>query len=166
MTTTVSPEEFRFVAFDAGQIRSVGDGLLSVDRVVFGHVRHGGAKIDREAPEEALDRDFAVEGALIPVGAGESDRGDGGDGGEAEGLLEPAELLVAGRVGHPAGLDQRQVRLGNARTAGQLVERKAQPASLAAKFGPERFHGTSRPASHSTTAFYRAQTSLHISVVT
>jgi hypothetical protein len=29
MTTTVSPEEFRFVSFDAEQIRNVADGLLA-----------------------------------------------------------------------------------------------------------------------------------------
>src|SRR5688500_7862156 len=55
-------------------------------------------------------------------------------------LLELAELLVAGRVGHAAGLDQREVRLGNARPPGQLVEREPEPTALAAKFGTERFH--------------------------
>ena len=56
-------------------------------------------------------------------------------GGEAERLLEAAELFVAGRVGDAAGLDQREVRLGNAGPPRQLVERKPEPAALSAKFG-------------------------------
>jgi hypothetical protein len=59
---------------------------------------------------------------------------------KTQGLLELAELLVAGRVGDAPGLDQREVRLGNARPPGQLVEREPEPAALAAKFGAERFH--------------------------
>src|SRR5688500_5206875 len=61
-------------------------------------------------------------------------------GGTPERLLEPAELLVARRALDPAGFDQREVRLGDAGLAGQLVEGEPQPAALAAKFGAERFH--------------------------
>ena len=58
---------------------------------------------------------------------------------EAESLLEAAELFVARRVGDAAGLDEREVRLGDAGAARELVERKPEPAALSAKFGSERF---------------------------
>ena len=61
---------------------------------------------------------------------------------EIEGVLQPAELFVAGGVRNPAGLDEREVGLGNARLAGEVVERQAEAASLAADFGAESFHGS------------------------
>src|SRR5437764_201034 len=39
--------------------------------------------------------------------------GDQLTGAKAEGLLEAAELFVAGGIGNAAGLDQRKMRLGN-----------------------------------------------------
>ena len=69
--------------------------------------------------------------------------GDQLAGGEFQRLLEPAELFVAGGIGDAAGLDQRQVGLGNGRFAGELVQRKAEPATAVADFGAEGFHNRS-----------------------
>jgi hypothetical protein len=55
--------------------------------------------------------------------------------GEAERLLQLAELFIAWRIGDAARLDQRKVWLGDAGAAGQLVEGKTQTTALSAKFG-------------------------------
>ena len=61
-------------------------------------------------------------------------------GAETEGLFEAAKLFVAGRIGDAAGLDQREIRLGDTGLSGQLIEGQSKPASLAAKFGAQCFH--------------------------
>ena len=58
---------------------------------------------------------------------------------EAERLLEAAELFIARGIGHAAGLDEREVRLGDAGAARELIERKPETAALPAKFGSESF---------------------------
>ena len=59
---------------------------------------------------------------------------------KTERLLEPLKLFITGRIRDAAGLDQREVRLGNAGPPRQLVERKPEPAALSAEFGSERFN--------------------------
>jgi hypothetical protein len=50
-------------------------------------------------------------------------------------LLQPPEFFIAGRIGDPAGLDKREVGLGDGGASRQLIEGEAEAAALAAKFG-------------------------------
>src|SRR5438094_31364 len=54
---------------------------------------------------------------------------------EAQRVLEAAKFLIAGRIRHSAGFDQREIRLGNPRPPRELVESQAEAAALAADFG-------------------------------
>jgi hypothetical protein len=70
--------------------------------------------------------------------------GDQLAGGEAQGLLQAAELFVAGGIGYAAGLDQGEIRLGNAGAIGQIIQREPHPAALAAKFWAQSLHSLHR----------------------
>ena len=59
---------------------------------------------------------------------------------EPQRLLEFSQFFIARRIGHPAGLDEGEVRLGDAGPSGQLIEGEPQTPALTAKFGSERFH--------------------------